>query len=76
MLRIDDRYRKLAETLIGFSINLQEGERVMINNIDTPDDMTVALLEAVSKRGGVPFIKLQTSKIIRARNMLISENYQ
>lgn len=73
MLRIDDRYRKLAETLIGFSINLQEGERVMINNIDTPDDITIALLEAVAERGGVPFIKLQTSKIMRARNMLASE---
>ena len=70
MLRIDDRYRKLAETLVGFSINLQEGERVMINNIDTPDDITIALLEAVAKRGGVPFIKLQTSKVMRARNML------
>ena len=73
MLRIDDRYRKLAETLVGFSINLQEGERVMINNIDTPDDITIALLEAVAKRGGVPFIKLQTSKVMRARNMLASE---
>ena len=38
MLRIDDRIRKLAETLIGFSINLQESEIVILNNIDTPDD--------------------------------------
>jgi hypothetical protein len=45
----------------------------MINNIDTPDDITIALLEAVAERGGVPFIKLQTSKIMRARNMLASE---
>ena len=35
MLMICNRYRKFAETLIGFFIILQEGERVMISYIDT-----------------------------------------
>jgi leucyl aminopeptidase (aminopeptidase T) len=44
MLRNDERYEKLAKTLVEFSINLPKGERVLLNNIDILDDMTIALI--------------------------------
>ncbi|MDR1890911.1 MAG: aminopeptidase [Puniceicoccales bacterium] len=73
MLRNDERYEKLAKTLVEFSINLQRGERVLVNNIDIPDDMTIALIQAIHRRGGVPFLRLQSNKIARAQNKILSE---
>lgn len=70
---MDERYRKLANTLVGHSVNLQEGDRVAINVVDVPDDMVVALIEAVCDKGGVPFVHTQSNKIIRAKNMCVSE---
>jgi aminopeptidase len=73
MLRIDDRYSKLAKTLVEFSVNLQPGERAMVDNTDIPDDMTVALIEAINAREGVPFLRLRSNKISRAQNMILGE---
>ena len=73
MLRIDERYRKLARGLVNFSVALKPGERVLINSIDVPEDMTIALLEAVNEAGGVPFLDIQSNKVLRARNLLFGE---
>lgn len=70
---MDERYRKLANTLVKHSVNLQDGDRVAINVVDVPDDMVVALIEAVCDGGGVPFVHTQSNKIIRAKNMCVSE---
>ncbi|MDR2603015.1 MAG: aminopeptidase [Puniceicoccales bacterium] len=73
MLKNDERYEKLARTLVEFSINLQKGERVLVNSVDIPDDMTIALIQAIHDRGGVPFLRSQSNKIARAQNKILSE---
>jgi aminopeptidase len=73
MLKNDERYEKLARMLVEFSINLQRGERVLVNNIDIPDDMTIALIQAIHSRGGVPFLRLQSNRIALAQNKILSE---
>jgi aminopeptidase len=73
MIEINDRYKKLAKTLVEFSVDLKAGEHVLVNNVDIPDDMTIALIQAISDRGGVPFLRLQSSKISRAQNKILSE---
>jgi aminopeptidase len=67
----DERYDGLAKTLVEFSTAIGPGERVLVNAIDTPEDMTVALVKAIHGRGGVPFVRLQSNKITRAQNMLL-----
>ena len=58
-------YLKLAEGLTGFSTNLQQGERVLIDAFDIPEAMVIALVRAVRERGAVPYVNLQTGRINR-----------
>ena len=44
---MDIRYEKLAETLVFHSTKLNVGEKVLIHSIDTPREMTLALIRAV-----------------------------
>jgi hypothetical protein len=45
----------------------------LVNNIDIPDDVTIALIQAIYRRNGVPFFRLQSHKIARAENKILSE---
>ena len=51
----DDRFDKLAKLLVEYSIRLKRNETVLIEAFDIPDEMTIALIRAVRKAGGVPF---------------------
>ncbi|MDR1413729.1 MAG: aminopeptidase [Puniceicoccales bacterium] len=73
MAVIDSRYKNLAKTLVEFSVNLKAGERVLVNAVDIPDDMIIALLEVINNCGGIPFLRLQSNKILRAQNKILGE---
>jgi aminopeptidase len=62
---IDRRLTKLAEVLIGFSTNLQRGERVLIDAIDVPSEIVIALIRSARAKGAFPFVNLQTNVIAR-----------
>ncbi len=62
---IDPRYEKLAEVLIGHSLKLAAGERILLDLQDTPDAMGIALIRAVTNRGGLPLIQLSHSALSR-----------
>ena len=62
----DARFDKLARLLIGYSIRLKRNENVLIEAFDVPDEMTVALVRAARKAGGVPFVQLQRARVSRA----------
>lgn len=62
---MDPRYVDLAHNLVGFSIKLQKGERVLIDAYDVPEAMVVALIRAVRARKAVPFVQIQNSRITR-----------
>ena len=42
---MDSRYIQLARNLVGFSVNLKEGERVLIDAYNTPMDMVISLVQ-------------------------------
>ncbi len=65
---IDARFDVLAEVLIGFSTNLQKGERVLIDAFDAPPEMVIALMRSARSKGAFPFVNLQSNLI--AREML------
>ena len=62
---IDPRYHDLAQGLTGFSIELQKGERVLIDAFDVPDAMVIALVRAVRKHGAHPYVQLHRARITR-----------
>src|SRR5438094_4102274 len=62
----DERFDKLARLLVEYSIRLRRNETVLIEAFDIPDDMTVALVRAVRKAGGVPFAQTYQTRVNRA----------
>jgi len=62
----DARFDKLAKLLVEYSIRLKRKETVLIETFDIPDEMTVALVRAVRKAGGVPFAQTYHARVNRA----------
>ncbi len=62
---MDPRYNLLAKNLIGFSVDLQKGENILIDAHNTPTDMVLALIRAVRECGATPFVNLQESEVNR-----------
>src|SRR5213596_794480 len=62
----DARFDKLAKLLVEYSIRLKRNETVLIEGFDIPAEMTVALIRAVRKAGGVPFAQTYQTRVNRA----------
>src|SRR5438552_11609025 len=62
----DARFDKLAKLLVEYSIRLKRNETVLIETFDIPDEMTIALIRAARKAGGVPFAQAYHPRISRA----------
>src|SRR5881628_1779252 len=62
----DDRFDRLAKLLVEYSIRLKRNETVLIEAFDIPDEMTIALIRAVRKAGGVPFAQTYYTRVNRA----------
>ncbi len=63
---IHPQQEKLADLLVHHSLNLQPGEKCLIQSHDIPEEMLEALIEAVYKAGGFPVVDSRTEKIHRA----------
>lgn len=61
----DPRYDKLAKLLVNYSCKLKRGDRILLDMIDVPDEMTVALLRAARDAGADPLVEVRHSRIIR-----------
>ncbi len=61
----DPRYDQLAKLLTGFSVRLQNGEKVLIDAFDVPDEMTIALVRAARACGAVPLVQVHHARISR-----------
>src|SRR6059036_1024394 len=69
----DARFDKLAKLLVEYSIRLKRNETVLIEAFDIPAEMTVALIRAVRKAGGVPFAQTYQTRVNRALALEASE---
>jgi aminopeptidase len=61
----DPRYIKLANLLVSYSTEIKKGEHVMLDMIDTPDEMTIEMMRAVRRRGGIPIVDIRRSRVTR-----------
>jgi aminopeptidase len=62
----DTRFDKLAKLLVEYSIRLKRNETVLIEAFDIPDEMTIALIRAARKAGGVPSAQTYHARVNRA----------
>lgn len=62
---MDQRIGVLAKNLIGYSTNLQKGEKILIEMFDDGLPLTKALVEEVYRVGGIPFVTVKNNKVIR-----------
>lgn len=62
---IDKRMEKLADNIVGYSCNVQNGENVLIeaNGIDSA--MVSILIRKIYEKGGKPFVRISDSRIKR-----------
>jgi len=61
----DPRYTKLAKLLVNYSTRVQKGDRVLLDMMDAPDEMSVELMRAVRKAGGTPLIEVRHTRVTR-----------
>ncbi|MCJ8011294.1 aminopeptidase [Paenibacillus sp. KQZ6P-2] len=69
----DPRIQKLAENLVGYSVNVQPGENVLVEMIGPERDLLKAVIEEVHKRGGNPFVELTDRTVQRTMLMNATE---
>ena len=69
----DPRVAKLAEILVGHSIQVQPGEKVLLEAYDIPDDVVTVMVEAIANAGGLPFVTVKRNAVLRALYHTASE---
>lgn len=62
---IDPRLTQLARNLTRYSTSLKEGERVLIDAFDVPDEIIVELVRASREIGAIPYVNLNHARISR-----------
>lgn len=71
----DPRIEKLAKNLINYSINLQKGEKVLIENFGLQKELVTALVKEAYAAGGYPFVLLKDNEVDRALLMGAEEEH-
>ncbi len=71
----DPRYAKLADLLINYSCDLQPGEHILLDMVDVPDEMTVALIRAARAAKATPLVECRHSRVTRELLRGSDENY-
>ena len=69
----DARFDKLAQLLVEYSTQLKRNETVLIEAVDVPHEMTIALVRAARKAGAIPFTQIQHARVTRELAMNASE---
>src|SRR6266436_4693066 len=69
----DLRFDKLAKLLVEYSTRLKRNETVLIEAFDVPDEMPIALIQAIRKVGAIPFVQIHRARISRALTLGASD---
>lgn len=70
----DPRFDKLARLLVGYSTQLQKGDRVLIDAFDIPAEMTVAMIRATRDIGAQPFVQVHQARVSREQAICATED--
>jgi len=61
----DPRFKKLADLLVTYSTELAKGDRILLEMIDVPDEMSIELMRADRRVGAIPIIAVRHTRILR-----------
>src|SRR5688500_20023348 len=61
----DPRFTRLAELLVNYSMELEKGEKVLLDMIDVPDEFTVELIRATRGVGAIPLVETRHTRVAR-----------
>lgn len=61
----DPRHEKLADLLVNYSCEVQQGENVLIETHDVPIEFIDALVKSVYKAGGNPLLETKFNRLTR-----------
>ncbi|RBW71441.1 aminopeptidase [Bacillus taeanensis] len=61
----DSRINQLAKNIIHYSVNLQKGEKILIENTGLQRELVNALIDEAYEVGGVPFVSLKDPQVNR-----------
>ena len=61
----DARYEKLADVLVNHSTKIKEGENALIEAIDIPEEMVIALIRKIRQAGGKPHVTIKQNRVQR-----------
>jgi aminopeptidase len=61
----DPRLRQLAENLVGYSIDVQPGEHVLVEMIGSERELLKCVIEEIARRGGHPHVELTDRSVER-----------
>ncbi len=62
---IDPRMTKLADVLINYSTAVKPGEKILIEAIDVPHDITCELVRVAKQAGALPLVTLKSNEVLR-----------
>lgn len=71
----DPRIQTLAHNLINYSISLQKGEKVLIENFGLQRELVTALVKEAYAAGGYPFVLLKDHSVDRSLMMGATEEH-
>jgi len=69
----DPRIEALAKQLVHYSVDLQKGEKVLIELIGEETELVEAIIQQVYEAGGVPYVTTKKPKVQRALLMEAKE---
>ncbi len=69
----DNRINELARNLINYSVKLQQGEKVLIENFGLQKELVKALIKEAYNAGGFPFVSIKDHEIDRQLLMNATE---
>ena len=61
----DPRIDQLAAQLVRHSTSVKRGEKVLLHLFDVPEEVGIALIREVRARGGLPFLRVETNRLLR-----------
>jgi aminopeptidase len=61
----DPRYERLAEIIVHHSCAVREGEKVLVEAFDIPEEFTALLIRTIAAAGGLPLCLTKQNRVLR-----------
>ena len=62
----DPRYRRLADTIVHHACAVTDGDKVLIEAFDMPEQFLVELIDTIAAAGGHPLCVTKSNRVLRA----------